>query len=54
MMMLGREVMLPVDLMFGSLIQEETTSAEYVAKLQQILRQVPTLARESLQSTQER
>ena len=46
--------MLPVDLMFGSLSQEETTSAEYVMKLQQILRQVHTLARESLQSSQER
>ena len=54
MMMLGREVMLPVDLMFGSIGQEETTSAEYVTKLQQILRQVHTLARESLQSSQER
>ena len=54
MMILGREVMLPVDLMFGSIGQEETTSAEYVTKLQQILRQVHTLARESLQSSQER
>ena len=35
MMMLGREVMLPVDLMFGSIGQEETTSVEYVKKLQQ-------------------
>ena len=54
MMILGREVMLPVDLMFGSISQEETTSAEYVTKLQQILCQVHTLARESLQSSQER
>ena len=46
--------MLPVDLMFGSLSQKETTSAEYVTRLQQILRQVHTLARESLQSSQER
>ena len=52
MMMLGREVMFPVDLMFGSICQEEKTSAEYVTKLQQILHQVHTLARESLQSMQ--
>ena len=53
MMMLGREVMLPVDLMLGSIIQEETTSAEYVMRLQQILCQVHTFAREFLQSSQE-
>ena len=34
--------------------QEDTTSVEYVTKLQQILHQVHTLARESLQSSQER
>ena len=54
MMMLGREVMLPVDLKFGSIGREETTSAEYVTKLQQILHQVHTLARKSLQSSQGR
>ena len=54
MMMLDREVMLPVDLLFRSIRKEETTSAEYATKLQQILRQVHTLARESLQSSQER
>ena len=52
--MLGGEVMLPVNLTFGSLYQEETTSKEYVTRLQQILHQVHTLARESLQSSQER
>ena len=54
MMMLGREVMLPVDLMFGqSQTEGNMSSTDYVVKLQQILRQVHTLARETLQSSQE-
>ena len=54
MMMLGREVMLPVDLMIAT--QESTSEypAEYVKQLQFILRQVHTIAREKLESYQKR
>ena len=52
MMMLGREVMGPVDLLFGNCDDKLDSSAEYVIKLKDILGQVHTLAREHLESSQ--
>ena len=55
MMMLGREVLLPVDLMLGvDKEQLNTNSAEYVERLRKTLQKVHTLARETLLSTQMR
>ena len=54
-MMLGREVILPVNLMIGITGEgENKTPAEYVSKLRSILNQVHILARENLVSTQMR
>ena len=53
MMMLGREILLPVDLMLG--VDKEklnTSSAEYVDRLRKMLQKVHTLASEILLSTQ--
>ena len=55
MIMLGREVLLPVDLMLG--VEKEqlnTNSAKYVDKLRKMLQKVHTLALETLLSTQMR
>ena len=54
LMMLGREVMLPIDLMIGGLEQKYDSAAEYVVKLKTILKQVHTLARDTLESSQMR
>ena len=54
LMMLGREVMLPVDLMIGNLEQKYDCAAEYVVKLRNMLKQVHTLARENLLASQMR
>ena len=55
MMMLGREVLLPVDLMLGADEKQlNTNSAEYVDRLRKMLQKVHTLARETLLSTQMR
>ena len=54
MMMLGREVMLPVDLMIASKDSEHLYPAEYVKKLKEVMNQVHTLAREKLVSYQNR
>ena len=54
MMMLGREVMLPVDLMIASKDSEHLYPAEYVKKLREVMNQVHTLAREKLVSYQKR
>ena len=52
-MMLGREVLLPVNLMIGeSETHDRMFPAEYVNKLQHIMKQVHTLARENLLSSQ--
>ena len=53
-MMLGREVMLPIDLMIGDLEQKYDSAAEYIVKLKTILKQVHTLARDTLESSQMR
>ena len=55
MMMLGREVLLPIDLM-EDLGHEEVNlnHADYVAKLKSILQKVHTLARKTLLSSQMR
>ena len=54
MMMLGREVMLPVDLMIAAKDPEHLYPAEYVKKLREVMNQVHTLAREKLVSYQKR
>ena len=54
MMMLGREVMLPVDLMIAAKDLEHLYPAEYVKKLREVMNQVHTLAREKLVSYQKR
>ena len=54
-MMLGREVILPVNLMVDITVEgENKTPAEYVLKLRIVLNKVYTLARENLVSTQMR
>ena len=53
-MILGREVKLPIDLMIGGLKQKYDSTAEYVIKLKTILKQVHTLARDTLESSQMR
>ena len=53
-MLLGREVILPINLMIGITEGENKTSAEYVWELRSILNKVHTLARENLVSTQMR
>ena len=54
-MMLGCEVILPVNLMVDSTVEgENKTPAEYVLKLRIVLNKVHTLARENLVSTQMR
>ena len=52
--MLDREVMLPIDLMIGGLEQKYDSAAEYVGKLKTIFKQVHTLARGILESSQMR
>ena len=54
MMMLGREVMLLVDLMIAAKDPEHLYPAEYVKKLREVMNQVHTLAREKLVSYQKR
>ena len=55
LMMLGREILVPVNLMIGeSETQDRMFPAEYVNKLQHIMKQVHTLARENLLSSQMR
>ena len=55
LMMLGREILLPVNLMIGeSETQDWMFPAEYVNKLQHIMKHVHTLARENLLSSQMR
>ena len=55
LMMLGREVILPVNIMIGITGEgKNKTPAEYVLKLRTILNKVHTLAREILVSTQMR
>ena len=55
MMMLGREVTLPVDLMMGNTKDlPEDIPAEYVSRLRKSLMQTHTLAREKLSSYQMR
>ena len=48
----GREVLLPIDLMLGVDKEHHTNNAEYVDKLRKVLQKVHTLARETLLSMQ--
>ena len=54
LMMLGREVMLPIDIMIGGLEQKYDSAAEYVVKFKTTLKQIHTLARDTLESSQMR
>ena len=54
MMMLGREVMLPVELMIATKASEHLYPAEYVKRLKEVMNQVHTLAGEKLVSYQKR
>ena len=49
MMMLGREVLGPVDLLYGKSDENSDSTAEYVMRLRDIWDQVHTLAREHLE-----
>ena len=52
LMMLGREVMLPVHLLIGEIETQGLAPAEYVKRLRSVLRNVHTLARDKLESSQ--
>ncbi|XP_056017317.1 uncharacterized protein LOC130053777 [Ostrea edulis] len=53
-MMLGREILQPVDIMMGVGEKQETkVPADYVEELEEVLSQVLTIARENLQSARE-
>ena len=52
LMMLGREITLPIDLMIGNIEKSGLTSSDYVVRLKSILQQVHQLARENLLSSQ--
>ncbi len=54
MMMLGREVNQPIDLLVGTAgtMQERSEPAEYVKKLQQVMTKAHQLARKSIQTAQ--
>ena len=47
-LMFGRQVRIPVDLMYGTAEPESASYGEYTTKLQQSLSKAYTLARESL------
>ena len=52
LMMLGREITLPIDLMIGTIETSNLSSSEYVVRLKNILQQVHQLARDNLLSSQ--
>ena len=52
LMMLGREITLPIDLMIGTIETTNLSSSEYVVRLKNILQQVHQLARDNLLSSQ--
>ena len=54
MMMFGREVILPVNLMIGDTGLESLSPIDYVSKLRETQQKVHMLARDKLRSTQER
>ena len=54
MMMLGREILQPLDLMLGTASTKGKESPEYIQNLQESLQKVHLLARENLKRAQKR
>jgi len=54
MMMLGREILQPLDLMLGTASTKDKEPPEYIQNLQESLQKVHLLARENLKRAQKR